>query len=522
VKVWKQFERFKPHRDVSKVVYRLLKRMTFLMILLGLSLPAIGEDTQRPNVVLLFADDLGYGDVEAFNSEGKIPTPQLDALATSGLRFTDAHTASSVCTPSRYSLLTGRYNWRSPLAAGVLDGYSPHLIAPDRMTVADLFRQHGYRTACIGKWHLGMDWARKKKESAASRPAADTVDYGAPLKNGPNEAGFDYFYGISASLDMPPYIFIENDQCVGLPTVEKAFHRPGPAQADFEAVDVLPTIVRKSVQYIDERAADKVPFFLYVPFTSPHTPIVPEKSWQGKSGISPYADFVMQTDDAVGQIADALAKNGLRENTLVLFFSDNGFAPYVDMKPLNAAGHKPSYIFRGYKADIYEGGHRVPLIASWPGQVPGNSSTKALICATDFMATFAGILGADLPETAAVDSIAFDAVLRNPDVRGNRRDVVHHSINGSFAVRQGDWKLVLCPDSGGWSYPRPGRDDTASMPPMQLFDLRQDPGETTNLVGTFPDKRDALAALLDGYIERGRSTPGPIQTNDREVRWDRH
>ena len=481
----------------------------------------MGEPDRRPNVVLLFADDLGYGDVRAFNPEGKIPTPNLDALAESGLRFTDAHTASSVCTPSRYSLLTGRYNWRSRLAAGVLDGYSPHLLEPDTMTVADLFRQHGYRTACIGKWHLGMDWAMKKGESAISRPAADSVDYAAPLRNGPNEVGFDYFYGISASLDMPPYLFIENDHCVGLPTVEKAFHRPGPAHADFEAVDVLPTIAQKSVQYINEYAGDGMPFFLYVPFTSPHTPIVPSEAWKGRSGISPYADFVMQTDETVGRIVDALVRNGVRDNTVVLFFSDNGFAPYVNMKPLDEAGHKPSSIYRGYKADLYEGGHRVPLIASWPGQVPGNTSTDALICATDFMATFAGLLGAALPATAGVDSISFESILRNPNGHTDRSDIVHHSINGSFAVRQGDWKLVLCPDSGGWSYPRPGRDDTSSMPSMQLFNLRRDPGETTNLVGAFPDKRDVLVALLDRYVERGRSTPGPIQTNDREVRWSR-
>ena len=354
--------------------------------LAGLSPRPFAAD--KPNIVLILCDDLGYGDVKCNNPAGRIATPNIDRLAAAGLRFTDAHSTSSVCTPTRYSLLTGRYNWRSRLQSGVLGGLSPRLIEPGRLTVAALLRQHGYHTAVIGKWHLGLDWARIPGGPEPERLGVETtnqhwsVDYAKPIRGGPNSAGFDYFFGIAASLDMVPYTFIENDRVTAIPTVEKSFpmtagkpdsqSRRGPAAPGFEAEQVLPTLTRQSVAYIAQRAeAARAgrPFFLYVPFNSPHTPIAPTERFRGKSGISPYADFVMETDWAVGEILAALDQHALASNTLVLFTSDNGCSPAANMPELRAAGHQPNGPLRGQKADIWDGGHRVPFLVRWPGQV---------------------------------------------------------------------------------------------------------------------------------------------------------
>ncbi|MCA9202616.1 MAG: arylsulfatase, partial [Planctomycetales bacterium] len=281
----------------------------------------------RPNIVYILADDLGYGDVRCLNPEGKIATPNLDRLAADGVIFTDAHSSSSVCTPTRYGVLTGRYNWRSRLKSSVLWGFSQRLIEQDRLTVPAMLKQHGYATGCFGKWHLGMNWPLKDGGFASQDADGWKVDYTAPIQEGPNAVGFDEFFGISASLDMPPYVFIRNDRSVGVPTVEKKWIRQGPAHVDFEAIDVLPRITTEATNFIDRHAAaakDGRPFFLYFPLNAPHTPILPTAEWQGKSGLNSYADFVMQVDDTVGQVMAALERHGLAENTLVVFTSDNG------------------------------------------------------------------------------------------------------------------------------------------------------------------------------------------------------
>ena len=512
-----------------------MKRLVSKVLLLLAALTASAA-ASKPNLVFILCDDLGYGDVRCFNPNGKIPTPNMDRLAAQGMRFTDAHSSSAVCSPTRYSLLTGRYNWRSRLQSGVLGGLSPRLIEEGRLTVAQMLRDQGYHTAAIGKWHVGMDWVRVANKRVAELNIENSnqvrnVDYSQPIQNGPNAVGFDYYFGISASLDMVPYTFIENDRVTKMPTTDKRFPmtlgvegkqtRFGPAAPDFEAEDVLPTLTRRATEHIAVRAAEARngrPFFLYVPLNAPHTPILPTKEWQGKSGISPYADFVMQTDASIGAILAALDTHGLASNTLVIVTSDNGCSPEANFPQLAEAGHNPSHFFRGTKADIFDGGHRVPFIARWPGHVKAGATSDALVCLLDYMATCAELLGAKLPSNAAEDSVSFLPVLLGQRSQSLRDTLVHHSINGSFAIRQGNWKLEVCPDSGGWSAPKPGSAEAKNLPAVQLFDLTTDIGETNNLHAAHPEIVARLTAQLEEQIANGRSTPGPSQTNTVAVR----
>jgi arylsulfatase A-like enzyme len=489
---------------------------------------AAAEPARKPNVVILLADDLGYGDVKCLNPGGKIATPHLDRLAAAGLKFTDAHSASAVCTPTRYGLLTGRYCWRTKLQSGVLGGLSPRLIEPNRATIASLLKSAGYATACIGKWHLGMDWALRPGKSVTAlgiepRGQVFNVDYTKPIRNGPNAVGFDYYFGIAASLDMVPYAFIENDRLTADPTDDRQFAmrpengrrftRKGPTAPGFEAVDVLPALTRAAVKFIEERAARPgTPFLLYFPLNSPHTPIAPAKEWAGKSGLGSYADFVMQTDDAVGTVLAALEKHRLSRATLVLFASDNGCSPEADFAGLQKKGHNPSYQFRGTKADVYEGGHRVPLLVRWPGVVKPGGTSDQLVCLNDLFRTCANVAGVRVPDSAGEDSFSFLPVLRSERAADLRQSIVHHSVNGSFAIREGHWKLCLCPGSGGWSAPGPGK-EASSLPPVQLFNLKEDVGERINRHDRHPEIVKRLTKLLERQVADGRSTPGKPQKN---------
>jgi arylsulfatase A len=505
-----------------------------LLVVAGLTLSAARADDagQRPNIVVILADDLGYADVSCYG--GQIRTPHIDRLAEQGMNFTDAHTTSSVCTPTRYGLLTGRYNWRTKLQQGVLGGLSPPLIEPGRMTIAGLLKQQGYHTGCIGKWHLGMGWAIKpgKQVSELSiepREQAFNVDFSRPVSIGPNSVGFDYYYGISASLDMVPYTFIENDRVVSTPTEDRDFAmmhdrserrtRKGPTAPDFDAADVLPTLAQKSVEYIESRADDARqgrPFFLYVPLASPHTPILPTPEWQGRSGINPYADFVMETDWAVGEILAALERQKLDEETLVIFTSDNGCSPQARFDELAEHGHHPSGPLRGHKADLFEGGLRVPFVVRWPGQVEAGTTSEQLVCQSDLLATLAEIVGAEVPHDAGEDSMSFLTTLET--ARPSPRDhLVSHSINGSFAIRRGSWKLLMCGDSGGWSQPRPGSRQADGRALRQLYNLDDDLGEQINLAGQYPELVRELTSLLEKLVADGRSTPGRPQPNDVPV-----
>jgi arylsulfatase A-like enzyme len=473
----------------------------------------------RPNIVYVLCDDLGTGDVQALNpARGRIPTPNIDRLAREGLTFTDAHSGSSVCTPTRYGILTGRYAWRTRLQSGVLYGLSAPLIAPGRLTVAGLLKRAGYHTACFGKWHLGLGWAGTATDEGNLKGAQ--VDYAKPLADGPLTHGFDAFYGIAASLDMPPYVWIDNDRVTEQPTATKKWLREGPAGPAFEAADVLPTLTKKAIAFFEARAADAragKPFFLYLPLASPHTPIVPSPEWQGKSGISPYADFVMQTDSCVGQLLGALEKSGLARDTLVIVTSDNGCSPAADVKGLEKQGHYPSAQYRGYKADIWEGGHRVPFICRWPARVKADTASKQVICLTDLLATCAELTGEKMPAGAGEDSVSFLPALLGEDKGPLREAVVHHSINGAFAIRQGPWKLELCPGSGGWCEPRDPAALKAGLPPAQLYNLEQEACEQKNLCAEHPEVVERLTRLLEKYVADGRSTAGEPQANDVPV-----
>jgi arylsulfatase A-like enzyme len=517
-------------------LFTLLPLSPSLLLSLSLVLPlsaAAATSAAKPNIVYILCDDLGYGDVRAFNAQGKIATPQMDRLAQEGVMFTDAHSSSSVCTPTRYGVLTGRYNWRSRLQNSVLGGLSPRLIEPGRVTVASLLKEHGYFTACIGKWHLGMDWAKHPGKTIStlgieSPEQVTSVDYTQPIANGPNSVGFDYFFGIAASLDMVPYTFIENDRVAALPDVPDmkfpmtagrtgGFTRTGPGAKDFAAVDVLPTLTKKTVELIGTRAADAKqgrPFFLYVPLNSPHTPINPSPAWVGKSGLSPYADFVMETDWAIGEIMRALAAASLEKDTLLIVTSDNGCSPQANFPELLPLGHNPNHTFRGHKADIYEGGHRVPFIARWTGVTKPGTRYTPYVCLTDLMATAADILAVKLPAHAGEDSVSLLPALRGGTVPV-RDTIVHHSITGAFSIRQGNWKLELCPGSGGWSAPTPGQEPTGA-PRIQLYDLAADLGETKNVQAEHPAIVARLTDLLKQHVANGRSTPGARQGNTVE------
>lgn len=471
----------------------------------------------RPNIVYILADDLGYGDVSCMNRTSRIRTAYVDQLAGEGMVFTDAHSGSAVCTPTRYGILTGRYCWRSRLKEGVTHGDSPHLIEDGRMTVASMLNSCGYHTACIGKWHLGWDWQMKTDNSA-------DIDFTRPILHGPTTNGFDYSFCIPASLDFAPYVYVENNRVTAVPNrVVDAkegmlLMRQGPTGADFEHRDVLPKLTEKAVAYINERGKSKKPFFLYFALTAPHTPILPSKEFQGKSGTNEYGDFVVQVDWTVGQVMQALEQNGLKDNTLIIFTSDNGPSPNADFEKLAELGHSPSHVYRGHKADIFEGGHRIPFVVRWPGYVKAESTCDDITCLTDLMATVAEIVGLALPDNAGEDSVSMVPNLLGTASGPVREATVHHSVNGSFSIRQGRWKLELCPGSGGWSPPKPGSHEAGRLPAVQLYDLSCDISETVNVQELHPNVVRRLTDLLQDYVDRGRSTPGAPQKNNGDVR----
>ena len=482
--------------------------MKFIPLFVLALLPVISAaNPKKPNVVYILADDLGYGDLKSCNPEGKIATPGTDQLAKDGMVFTDAHSNSSVCTPTRYGVLTGRYAFRSRMKSGVLNGYSKFLIEEGRMTVASLLKENGYHTAFIGKWHLGWDWAKDGKK----------VDFSKPVENGPKEKGFVYSYGHCGSLDMAPYVWVENGMPTAVPTKEtgrtkqeskNGWWRNGPTSDDFDHEDVLPNLTRRAVKHVKEQAKTGKPFFLYLALPSPHTPVLPTPEFKGKSGMkSAYADFVTMTDDTVKQVLNALKEAGVDENTLFVFTSDNGCSPEADFAELEAQGHDPSHIYRGHKADIFEGGHRIPFLVRWPAKVKAGSTCSDPTCLTDLIATLSDVLEVKLPKDAGEDSVSMLPNLFGESGAPVREATIHHSINGTFAIRQGKWKFIDAPHSGGWSSPRP-RDKKlyAKLPAVQLYDLKNDPGESKNVHEQHPEVVKSLQGLLEKYKKEGRST----------------
>jgi arylsulfatase A len=486
---------------------------------------AAAAPAAAPNVLFILADDMGIGDVSHLNPRAIWKTPHLDRLAREGMTFTDAHSSSGVCTPTRYTLLTGRYSWRGRLKRGVLNGYGPSLIEPGRLTLPGFLRTQGYTTAMFGKWHLGLDWAK-------SGPKPEDVDYAQPLGGGPRAHGFDRFLGISASLDMPPYVWIKDDRVTAPPagrvgdSPAPKLWRAGPIGGDFRMEDVQPRLTRETIAFLAERAAarDGRPFFVYLALAGPHTPTLPVGEFAGSTPTL-YGDFVRQIDADIGAILAALEKHGLARSTLVIFTTDNGYAPAGDIPKHLPLGHDSSGGYRGSKSDSFEGGHRVPFFARWPGVTPAGSRSAVTIGHLDVFATLAEVRGAKLPDNAAEDSASFLAVLRGGAAPSHAREsLVAHSADGEFSIREGKWKLILAPGSGGWSPPtrspspwtQPKPDSFEGLPPYQLYDLAADPKETTNLQARHPEVVQRLGRLLRSYIERGRSTPGAPQPYVRE------
>ena len=501
----------------------LFQSMFFRMLfLLGISLWNLQAARNTPNVIYILADDLGYGDLS--HAGGKVATPHCDRLADEGMRFTDSHTTSSVCTPTRYGILTGRYNWRSTLKKSVLWGLSEPLIEKKRLTVPGFLRQQGYYTAVVGKWHLGLGWhmlpngEKRKSKNGPTKGDGWQIDYSRKVEGGPLAIGFDESYIIPASLDMFPYLYLKNDKPTAWANTTKAFHRPGPAAEEFEAINCLTDFARESRAFIATRAKTDKPFFLYLPLTSPHTPIVPSKKWQGKSGLGKYGDFLMETDWVVGEVLDELKKHKITDNTIVIFTADNGCSPQAKISDLIKKGHKPNADWRGHKADIYEGGHRTPFLVRWPGKVKAGSTSSQTLCTSDLFATLADILGQGikLPAGAGEDSFSFLSALQGEiGEKPIRPFTIHHSINGSFAIRRGPWKLVLCPGSGGWSAPRPAKAlKSKELSLVQLYNLDDDPAEKINLANQKHTLVNELVEQLAGAIKNGRTNPGPKQSNE--------
>lgn len=525
------------------MMHRILSPIRSAGLAILLTTSACPAAAALPNVVVFLADDLGYGDPQCLNPESKIPTPNIDRLSQQGMVCTDAHSASSICTPSRYGLLTGRYCWRSKLPTGITWYWDPPLIDRDRLTMGRMFQENGYATACVGKWHLGWDWPLKDGTYISDDfdgvllpwnqrdKIGRQIDFTRPIKDGPTTRGFDYYFGTSVP-NFPPYCFIENDRTVGIPTLPKPkdmFGRSwGPMIEGWKLEKILPTLTEKAVGYIDRHAADKrkQPFFLYFASTAPHTPILPDDSFQGKSGAGPYGDLVHQVDWTLGQILEALERNGFADNTIVVFTSDNGspqragdpllhgkdaFAPGAVVETY---GHNSSHIYRGMKWNIWDGGHRVPLIVRWPGHVASGSRQDQTVCLTDWMRTFAGVLNHELPDNAAEDSYNLTPLLRGKSDEPVREATVHHSsmagpkmeIGNGFAIRQGKWKLIHGVGPHGRVKTRV-KNLPDDHPPGELYDMQADPGETTNLWNQHPEVVERLVALLQKYQQDGRSVP---------------
>jgi arylsulfatase A len=475
-------------------------------------------DNEKPNIVYIFADDMGYGDLGANNPDSKIPTPNLDRLATQGTRFTDAHAASAVCSPSRYALLTGRYCWRTPLKRGVLWPWDPPLIEPGRLTVARLLKQQGYATACIGKWHLGWEWATYDGEPAhkgteigvldrAQRHAMEAnIDYSQPMRGGPVDCGFDSYFGVDVP-NFPPYTWFEDDHLRDAPTTEKPdeiFGLPGKMKPGWEHEAMIPEFVRRAEDLIADSGPE--PFFLYLPLTSPHTPIVPNQQFIGKSGAGRYGDFVCEVDWVVGRVMDALARKGIADETLLIFTSDNG----PECIPAAAGGayehilafdHYSMAHLRGVKRDAWEGGHRVPFIARWPGVTPAGAVCDQLVGLIDLMATLAELLGVELGSDEGEDSVSMLPLLQGEIDAPIREDLIYHSASGKFAVRRSDY--VLIDASSGDDNQEPDwfkreRGYTDHNFPGELFDLAADISERDNLYGERPDLVESLTNTLRG------------------------
>ncbi len=480
---------------------------------------------RRPNLVVILADDLGYGDVGAYNPESKIPTPQMDRMAREGVRFTDAHTPCGVCSPTRYGLLTGRYPWRTELKSQVLWPFDRPLIEKDRLTLPKMLQTLGYQTAMFGKWHLGWEWATTDGSRVNDRVKigdpqreiryefARKVRFDQPVLEGPTTRGFDTAFGVDLP-NFPPYAFIENGRLLTQPTEAKPdsmFGWPGAMTPGWKLENVLPTIAERAVSHIAERAAKRDPYFVYFPLTSPHTPIAPHPDFKGKSRAGDYGDFVFQTDHVVGQVMDAIRRSPTANDTIVIVTSDNG-PENLTYPLLRDYGHASQGPLRGAKRMLWEGGHRVPFLAWAPGRIPAGRVENEVICLTDLMASVASLTGYQLPQQAAEDSYDITpALFGKPRRRAIREATVHHSMNNEYALRQGEWVYIeSAQGKHGPAEPAWWREKHGLPAPQQeaeLYHLKEDLRESKNLVAAYPERVQAMRALLNKYKTEDRSVP---------------
>lgn len=508
----------------------------YLLLLLSVPLVGFGQTSREkgtnienklPNIVYILTDDLGYGDVSVYNPQAKTSTPNIDRLASQGIRFTDAHSPSAVCTPTRYGILTGRYCWRSRLPVGVLNGYSESLIEKERTTVASFLKRKGYSTAVVGKWHLGLDWIQKKgSENTAPVSAAEinasiiksidpsNIDFSVPPTDGPLNHGFDYSFILPASLDMPPYCYLSNDKLTSpldgtTPGSNPdngttgSFWRGGLMAKGFDFEQVTPTFTQNAISFLKKQSRSGKPFFLYLPYPSPHTPWMPTADFNGSSKAGQYGDFVNMVDNEVGKVLKTLTEMGLDDNTIVFFTSDNG--PFWKPPFIEKFDHRAAYIYRGMKADAFEGGHRIPFIVRWPGKIKPASQCSEPTTLTNLLATCSSILNTKLSDNEGEDSFSIlPLLLGNVSEYKRPEAIINHSSRGLFAVRSGDWKLILGLGSGGFSKPESYQPKTGEAP-GQLFNIKDDPSETINLYLQNPDKVKELSAILKKYQETGRS-----------------
>jgi arylsulfatase A len=503
------------------------RRAFFLLVNLAFAalLSTVQAAPNRPNILILYADDLGYGDLGCYNSASKIPTPQLDRLAAQGMRFTDGHSSSGICTPSRYAMLTGRHHWRD--FHGIVNALGASVFPPERLTLPEMLRAKGYATAAIGKWHLGWNWDAIKRPGAKPRGEGrqqvwgpEAFDWSKPIPDGPLAHGFDYYFGDTV-INFPPYCWIENDKVIAAPDTlmdtskwkpikEGNWEcRPGPMITGWDPYQNIPETTRRGVQYIHSRKDSPQPFFLYFAYPSPHAPIIPNDRFDGKSEAGPYGDFVYETDDSIGQLLRALEESGQAENTLVIFSADNGPEHYAYARDEHF-GHWSSHPLRGLKRDIYEGGHRVPFLVKWPGVIQPGRVSDSLVSQIDLMATLAAALGYDLPADAAEDSHDLLPLLQG-EVESVRCTHIHNTSAGRYAIRHGDWLLVDSKDGyvsrrdAAWETRHGYSPDDDG--PVELYDLKTDLPQRQNIAAAHPEKVAELQTLLKRIREQGHSAP---------------
>jgi len=478
------------------------------------------ERNGKPNILILYADDLGYGDLGSYNAKSKIPTPSLDKLADEGMRFSDAHTSSGICTPSRYAMLTGRYHWRK--FHNIVKAFGPSKFAAERLTLPEMLQQKGYQTAAIGKWHLGWDWdAIRTPGSPDDGVSPDDFDWNKAIPDGPLAHGFDYYFGDNV-INFPPYTWIENDRVVTAPDtmVDKTLwkikegkmeFRPGPMVTGWNPYENIPTTTQKGIDYIKEHAADEKPFFLYFAYPSPHAPIIPNDRFDNTSKAGPYGDLVVETDDSIGQLLEAIETAGIANNTLVIFSSDNGPEHYAYKRDAEY-NHWSSDPLRGLKRDIYEGGHRVPMIVRWTQKVPAGVRSDELVSQIDIMATIAALVGFELPDDAAEDSYDMLRLWTGETGTSPRTVHIHNTFEGDYAIRHGEWNLVAARTGyrikdkhKAWEIRHGYSNDEDDR--GQLFHIENDIGQRHNVIEQNPEKAAQLAELLQQIREQGYSAP---------------